>query len=157
MQVDRDGTSAAKRRRERRLRGAWKHEQLSVATALAVATHHSAPRGECRVPHDALRGQKTASAAGKRPAPLAEVAEPHGWAVTVGYVAAPVPLLESSTAEDERINDTALRYLVKQVVERRKVLEEQERKEEKEKEEEEEKEAKIRAHLHAIHSSSLYH
>ena len=44
--------------------------------ALAAATHHSAQRGECRVPYDALRGQKTASAAGMRPAPLEEEAEP---------------------------------------------------------------------------------
>ena len=56
----------------------------------------------------------------------------------------------------ERIDDTALRYLVKQVVERRKVLEELERKEQEEKEKEEEKEAKTRAHLHATHSSSWY-
>ena len=54
--ADRDGTSAAKRRRERRLRAAWKHEQLSVAMALAAATHHSAPRDECRVPNESLRG-----------------------------------------------------------------------------------------------------
>ena len=69
MEVDCAGTSAAKQKRERRLRAAWKHEQLSVATALAAATHHSAPRGECRVPNEALQRQKTASAAGQRPAP----------------------------------------------------------------------------------------
>ena len=55
---DRAVTSAAKRRRERRLRAAWKHEQLSVAMALAAATHHSAPRSECRVPNDAIRGRR---------------------------------------------------------------------------------------------------
>ena len=91
--ADHAGTTAARQRRERRLRAAWKHEQLSVAMALAAATHHSAPRGECQVPYDALRGQKTASAAGMRSAPLAEVAEPQGGAVTVGYVGALVPLL----------------------------------------------------------------
>ena len=56
MQVERDGTSAAKWRRERRLRAAWKPEQFSVAMALATATHHSAPRGECRVPPGASPG-----------------------------------------------------------------------------------------------------
>ena len=40
------------RRRERRLRSAWRHEQLSVAMALAAAAHHSAQ------PNAALRGQK---------------------------------------------------------------------------------------------------
>ena len=35
--------------------------------ALAVATHHSAQRGEWRDPNEALRGHKTASAAGQRP------------------------------------------------------------------------------------------
>ena len=44
----------------------WKHEQLGVAMASAAATHHSARRGECRVPNEALWGQETASAAGGR-------------------------------------------------------------------------------------------
>ena len=41
MNVD-GATGAAFRRRERRLRSAWRHEQLSAARALAAATHHSA-------------------------------------------------------------------------------------------------------------------
>ena len=32
---------AARRRRERRLRGHWQHECLSVRMAVAAATHHS--------------------------------------------------------------------------------------------------------------------
>ena len=36
--------SAAQRRRGRRLRAARRHEQQSIAQALAVYTHHSAPR-----------------------------------------------------------------------------------------------------------------
>ena len=35
----------AMRRRERRLRAAWRHEQLSVRMALAAAQHHSTPGG----------------------------------------------------------------------------------------------------------------
>ena len=35
------GTGAAKRRRERRLRMHWRHEQLSLRMALAEACHHS--------------------------------------------------------------------------------------------------------------------
>ena len=76
------------RRRERRLRGAWRHEQLSVKVALAAAQHHSAPKRAVPRTHEALRVQTTATAAGKRPAPLAEVSGPQEAAVTVGHVAA---------------------------------------------------------------------
>ena len=41
-----DGTSAAKRRRERRLRSMLRHERQTVAMAIAEFTHHSAPRGQ---------------------------------------------------------------------------------------------------------------
>ena len=37
-------TGAAQRRRGRRFRAAWRHEQQSIAQALAAFTHHSAPR-----------------------------------------------------------------------------------------------------------------
>ena len=100
----RDTRSSARRRREWRLRAQWRHEQQTVAMALAVATHHSAQRGQWRDLNEAPRGQKTASAeaahsaprrpptraargpelfqlfeeepGGGRPAPLSEVA---GW------------------------------------------------------------------------------
>ena len=39
-------TGAAKRRRERRLRSWLKHERMTVAMALAEASHHTAPRGQ---------------------------------------------------------------------------------------------------------------
>ena len=102
---------------------------MSVAAALAEAHHHSAPKvGAER--YNAPRSQKTASA-GTRPGVLKDP-EPQGWAVTVGYLAAPVPLLKvSSMAGDVRIDDTALLFLV------RKVLEEKERRQEEEEEEEE--------------------
>ena len=58
-------TSAAKRRRELRLRAQWYHEQQTVAMALLEATHHSAPRSEWRKPNEAPQGQKTTSAGGK--------------------------------------------------------------------------------------------
>ena len=38
--------SAAQRRKQRRLRSWYRHEQLTVAAALAMFTHHSAPRGQ---------------------------------------------------------------------------------------------------------------
>ena len=56
-------SSAAKRRRERRLRAAWRHEQRSVRIALAAAQHHSAPRSAGPETHNAPRGQTTARAA----------------------------------------------------------------------------------------------
>ena len=53
------GTSA-RRRRERRLRAQWRHEQQSIAMALAAAQHHSAPKSAGPVSHNVLRNQKTA-------------------------------------------------------------------------------------------------
>ena len=58
----RDTRSFARRRRERRLRAQWRHEQQTAAMALAVGIHHSAQRGEWRYLNEAPRGQKTASA-----------------------------------------------------------------------------------------------
>ena len=49
-----DGTSAARRKRERRLRSWWRHEQQSVRAAVAAALHHSRDVGP-RTAHDALR------------------------------------------------------------------------------------------------------
>ena len=50
------GGGAAKRRRDRRLRMHWRHEQLSLQMALAAALHHSGDVGT----YNALRSQKTA-------------------------------------------------------------------------------------------------
>ena len=60
--AERVSTGSARRRRERRLRSMLRHERMSVAMALAAATHHSAQRGEWRDLHEAPRGQRTASA-----------------------------------------------------------------------------------------------
>ena len=90
---DHAGTSSARRRRERRLRSWLRHERMTVAMELAAATHHSSPKGGWPdTTHDALRGQKTASSAGVHPGVLKEP-EVHWEAATVGYVAAPGPLL----------------------------------------------------------------
>ena len=56
-------SSAAKRRRERRLRAAWRHERLGVRMALAAAQHHSAPKCAGPETQEASRGQTTARAA----------------------------------------------------------------------------------------------
>ena len=69
----------ARRRRERRLRMHWRHEQLSLRMALAAATHHSAqPRAKEGVEgetNDAPR-RPMPPLPGTRPATLEEVAEP---------------------------------------------------------------------------------
>ena len=84
------GTGSARRRRERRLRSMLRHERQTVAMELAAALHHSRDVGPEK--NDGLRAQTTASS-GERPGVLEEP-EPQGGAVTVGYVAAPGPLLE---------------------------------------------------------------
>ena len=38
------GTSAAKRRRKRRLRSWWRHGRMSIAAVLATVSHHSYPK-----------------------------------------------------------------------------------------------------------------
>ena len=52
--------SAAKRRRDRRLRMHWRHEELMLRMALTAALHHSRDVGP--VTYNALRSQKTARA-----------------------------------------------------------------------------------------------
>ena len=61
------GVGSARRRRERRLRSWWRHEQQSAKAALATALHHSAYRSvsmkkELMEPYSAREGQKKASA-----------------------------------------------------------------------------------------------
>ena len=89
-----------------------RHEQQSIRMAVATVMHHSfkvhtengAPRsqttatrageGEVHEQQDGSRAQKRLLP-GTRPEPLPEVAEPQVGAVTVGYVAAPGPLLHA--------------------------------------------------------------
>ena len=92
--------------------------------ALAAAQHHSAPNSAGLVTYDAQRGQNTAKA-GRRPGVLKDP-EPQGGAVTVGYVAAPGPLLEvSSMAGGDSVDGTAFRFLVKKALEERREAKEE--------------------------------
>ena len=104
------GATSARRRRERRLRSWWRHEALSVAAALATARHHSAgpevvtrregQQVEVEVEqHDGLRAQNTPPQ-GLRPGVLQDPGPPLVEAVTVGYVAAGVPLLGAPSLAD---------------------------------------------------------
>ena len=121
------------RRRQRRLPSWWRHKQRSVAAALAAATHHSAPRSGWPEQHNAPGGPTTASAMeeevrevndaleglkrpppGERPAPLSEVAGPQA-AVTIGHVAAGVPLLGAPSMDSpsaEAIDESTLSFLL---------------------------------------------
>ena len=113
------------RRRERRLRSAWRHEQLSVAMALAAAAHHSAQpnaalrgqkpgtrakEGEVREEHQAPRGQ-TRLPPGMRPALLVEV-QPQGC-VERHIVEDPsvlAPIMQILDAPVPQMVDTALDF-----------------------------------------------
>ena len=88
-----------------------RHERQTVAMELAAALHHSRDVGLGL--YAGLRAQKTAST-GQRPGVLTEP-EPQGVAVTVGYVAAPVPLLAVpllAGAAGEAVDDRTLRFLL---------------------------------------------
>ena len=65
-----DGDSAAKRRRDRRLRMHWRHEQLTLRMALAAALHHSRDVGP--VTYNAPRSQRTAMAEATNNAPRSQ-------------------------------------------------------------------------------------
>ena len=54
------GRHVGARRRDRRLRMNWRHEQLALQMALAAALHHSRHVGP--VSHNAMRSQKTVRA-----------------------------------------------------------------------------------------------
>ena len=92
-------TGAAQRRRGRRLRAAWRHEQQSIAQALAAFTHHSAQRQKTArageegheekndaplrqkpiPPQSALFSPYEDEPVGERPASLAEPLGPQAW------------------------------------------------------------------------------
>ena len=139
-------SGAARRRRERRLRSAWRQEQLSVAMALAAASHHSAqqdgaPRslrtatrareGEVRVMHVGLRAQKR-PLPGTRPEPLEGVSEPQVVDAVTSYVAAPGPSsLVPRLAANDALDNAALKFLVaRALLDRREQEEERSKKEE---------------------------
>ena len=144
--ADRDA-GAARRRRERRMRSWWHHEQVSIAAAVAAALHHSArpvtykaPRGQKtateeveKTTHNVPRHQKTPLPGG-RPGVLKDPA-PQG-AVTVGYVAAPGPLLSTPSFADsmaDSVDDRAVQILLQLALKKKEEDEEERRRAEEEK------------------------
>ena len=113
------------------LRSMLRPERQTVAMDLAAALHHSRDVGLGT--NDGLRAQTTASS-GKRPGVLTEP-EPQGGAVTVGYVAAPVPTLALSVlagSAGEAVDDRSLRFLLgRSLAEKEEEEEEEKRRKEK--------------------------
>ena len=113
------------RRRQRRLRAMLGHERQTVAMELAAALHHSRDAGPGT--YDGLRAQATASS-GTRPGVLKDL-EPQVGAVTVGYVAAPGPLLYTQLLADtaaDTVDARTVKFLLQKTVARKE--EEEERK-----------------------------
>ena len=129
--AERDVATSARRRRERQLRSFLGHEELSVKMALARALHHSAQRveeprerveGEMygvprrqKLPLPGTRRLRTQKRPllGTRRARLAEVSGPQEAAVTVGYVAAAVPVGSPPLLQGgDGIDGRAIRYLL---------------------------------------------
>ena len=112
MMAGRDSGSAARRRRERRLRSAWRHEQLSVAMALAAAAHHSAPRGQ------KLARAGVRPGAPEDPEPRRETEHAQHAALwgpkppSPGVPSLAIPVLAG--AAREAVDRTALSYLLQQ-------------------------------------------
>ena len=133
MEVGGTVTSAAKRRRERRLRSWWRHEAQSVRAAVATVLHHSCDVGResynvprhqkmatareevVNKPHDALRGLTTPPP-GERPALLVEVQpqecverhvveDPSELAPMVQFFDSPVPQMVDTVLEFFRALD----------------------------------------------------
>ena len=107
-----------------------RHERQTVAMELAAALHHSRDAGPEL--YEGLRAQTTASS-GMRPAPLVEVSEPQEeeGAVTVGYVAAPMPtfaLPVLAGSAGEAVDDRSLRFLLGRSLAEKKEEEEKRRK-----------------------------
>ena len=120
MEVDGGVAYAARRRRERRLRS-----QQSVRMALNAAAHHSAAKVAAGEEYSGLGAQTTFSAG--RPGVLTEP-EPQVGAVTVGYVAAPVPLVSSPIlAGGDATDDVTVAFLVAAALEEKKDEEEKAR------------------------------
>ena len=137
---------AAQRRRQRRLRSWYRHEQQSIAAALATVMHHSsgkvhtangAPRSQKlatrteeeveHVPHYALQGQKTPPP-GERPAHLSEVAGPQRSDRTVRNSAGETPLLVvPSLRGADGVDGTTVSFLLAESLKLQKKEEEKER------------------------------
>ena len=118
-------SGAAWRRRQRRLRSWWRHEQQSIAAVLATVSHHSFPKVDTA--NAALQGQKTGTstrgpaaaefftlsdeeselAGGMRPQPLCDVAWPLPVVRAASRVELMAPSLDVPSLQDEEVDGSA--------------------------------------------------
>ena len=123
-QVHGEHVSAARRRRERRLRQFLRHERVSVAMALAESNHHAAPRGQKMARAGRVEREENYEPRLLDP-PLPQTA------ATVGYVAAAGPLLVvPSLAGGDSVDVTTAKFLLRNAL---RELEEEENLEERDK------------------------
>ena len=123
------------RRRQRRLRQWHRHERMTVAMALAEATHHAAPRGRKTAragegveheQHDGLRALKP-PLPGVRPGSLFDPG-PQRSDRTVRHSAGDTPLLVVPALRgDDGVDGTTLRFLLEQNLSLKKKQEEEEK------------------------------
>ena len=102
------------RRRQRRLRSMLRHEQQSVAMALAQALHHSAGPSNTKVVERPERQEERC----KKRTTL-DPGPPGDEAVAVGYAAASVPLLGAPSLADssaEAIDGSTLSFLLQRAL-----------------------------------------
>ena len=152
MSVHVDGAcGAAMRRRQRRLRGQWRHEQQTVAMVLATVGHHSfgptahgAPRSQWTTTstregvenetNNVLRHQTTPPP-GMRPGRLAEPVPQGFWPGAPRQPGSGVPSLSTPVLADTTVDGVdagALAFLTGQAVEDARKAEEAKAKEEEE-------------------------
>ena len=133
MEVGGAVTSAAKRRRERRMRSWWRHEAQSIRAAVATVLHHSCDVGResyyvprhqkmataredvVNEPHDALRGLTT-PLPGELPGILPEPVPQRSDRTVRRFAGAALPtlgLLVLAGALGEAVDPSALSFLVR--------------------------------------------
>ena len=154
------GEGSARRRRERRLRAWWRHEQASVSAAVVSALHHSCDVGP--VLYEALRGHKkttegeveehethaglraqTAPPPGKRPGILPEPGPQRSDRTVRRSSGDSLPTLALPSlagSAGEAVDSSALRFVTARALEAKRKEEEEEEEEERKKQEQEAKE-----------------
>ena len=105
---------AAKRRRDRRLRMHWRHEQLTLQMALAAALHHSRDVGP--VTYNALRSQKTARAEATYDAPRSQTTSVAGDAELFSLYDEELGSTRPDRLYEVRPQDRVQRHTVEQIV-----------------------------------------
>ena len=132
---DGSGVGSARRRRERRLRAALRHEQQTVAMVLSAALHHSAQVG-ADVLYAAPRSQKTDRTAGRRPGvpkePEPPVVVEHAVCPCSGAPLLSIPCLGGGA---DGVDVTTTRFLLGMALLRKEEEEEEVRRREEEEEE----------------------